>query len=157
MTEDEKDKRIGELEDELMRRNERISELRDEVDELRDKITRMRDHVEEGRAITESWCETFDMKLTEDNCWTWKPFWDEHYQLIDDYNALVDRFNALVRDWNTHIAYAKPRRNVGRPLAASEAQVRQVRRLHRGGLDVETFVDEAIGLSGGDAAKVSRK
>jgi chromosome segregation ATPase len=132
MAEDEKDKRIGELEDELKRKKERIGELRDEVDDLRDRLGRMREHLEESQRITESWCETFDMQLT-DGGWTWEPFWDEQNQLVDDYNALLARFNALVRDWNTHIAYAKPRRrNVGRPLAASEAQVRAVLRLRHG-------------------------
>ena len=154
---DDKDKRIGELEDELKRRDERIAELRNEVDELRETQDRLREHLEEGRAITESWCETFDMELTADNCWTWKPFWNEHNKIIDEHNALVARFNALVRDWNTHIADAKPRRNVGRPLAASAAQVRRVLKLRRGGLDIETLVSDAIGLDAADPAKLGSK
>ena len=154
---DDKDRRIGELEDELKRRNERISELKDEIDELRETQDRLREHIEESRTITESWCETFDMELTADNCWTWKPFWNEHSQIIDKHNALVARFNALVRDWNRHIADAKPTRNVGRPLAASAAQVRRVLKLRSGGLDIETLVGETIGLEGADIAKLGHK
>ena len=52
------------------------------------------------------------------------------------------------------IAYAKPRRNVGRPLAASEARVL---RLRRGGLDVEALIDEATWLPGSEPAKLSHK
>jgi hypothetical protein len=142
MTDDEKDRRIGELEGALKRRDERIAELRDEVDELRETQDRLREHIEESRTITESWCETFDMELNEDNCWTWKSFWNEWNALCDENDKLVGDFNALVRDWNTHIARAKPKRNVGRPLAASEAQVRQVRRLRRG----VDYMGEAVGL-----------
>ena len=101
------------MEDALKRRDERIAELKDEVDELRETQDRLREHIEESRTITESWCETFDMELTADNCWTWKPFWNEYSRIIDKHNALVARFNALVRDWNKHIADAKPTRNVG--------------------------------------------
>src|SRR5215467_2205732 len=109
---------IGELQDEIKARDRRLEELREEVDELRELTNQLREHVEEADEITESWCETFDMVLTDDGCWTWAPFWDEHNKTIDDYNELVD-------DWNK---YAVPllrgiKRNVGRPLAASEADI----------------------------------
>jgi hypothetical protein len=77
------------------------------------------------------------MVLTDDNCWTWKPFWNEHNKLVDDYNALV-------RDWNKYIWTARPRRNVGRPLAASEAQRQQVLRLRQSGLDREAFFESLL-------------
>ena len=156
---DDKDKRIGELEDELKRSKERIAELKDEVDELRETQDHMREHVEEGDRVIESWRETLNMELNSDNCWTWKPFWNEHNQIIDEHNALVARFNALVRDWNTHIADAKERRNVGRPLAASVAQVRRVLQLRKGGFDLETFANETVDfrLNGFEAAKLAHK
>lgn len=100
---DDKDKRIGELEDELKRRNERIAELRDEVDDLRKRQDRMREHVEESQRVIETWCDTFDIQLT-DGGWTWKPFWDEHLRIVDKHNAVITKYNALVRDWNAHLA-----------------------------------------------------
>jgi hypothetical protein len=108
---DDKNKRIGELEDQLKRSRERIAELRDELDELRERQDRMREHVEESDRVIESWCETFGMELTDDSIWTWKPFWDEYDRDIRDYNALLNKYNALVRDWNTFIAHAKPTRH----------------------------------------------
>lgn len=120
------EKRIADLEDELKQRDRRLAELRDEVDELRASRQKLIEACEEHEAITESWCETFDMELT-DGGWTWKPFWEQH-------NKLVDEHRHLVRLWNRHIAAAHPGRNVGRPLAASEAQIQEVRRLRRFGV-----------------------
>ena len=104
----------------------RVAELRDEVDELRQSKQRLIEACEEYEAITESWCETFSMELT-DGGWTWKPFWDAH-------NKLVDAYQHLVRQWNRYIAAAHPGRNVGRPLAASQAQIEEVQRLRRFGV-----------------------
>jgi hypothetical protein len=27
--------------------------------------------------------ETFDMEMTDDGTWTWKPFWEDHWRIID--------------------------------------------------------------------------
>lgn len=86
MAKDDK-RRIGELEDELKRRDRRIEELRREADEQRDLITRLREHTEDYLNCMERWKETFGMTITEDGSWTWEPFWDEHNALIDDYNT----------------------------------------------------------------------
>jgi hypothetical protein len=37
------------------------------------------------------------MELTDDNCWTLQPFWDEHDKLVDKHNDLVKRWNRIVR------------------------------------------------------------
>jgi hypothetical protein len=133
-------RRIGELEDHIKRKDERIAELRDEVDELRDLITRLRDRSDEYDSNIEQWCEAFGMEITEGG-WTWKPFWDEHNKLIDDYDALVRQWNACVPFLN------KQQRNVGRPLAASEAQVEEVRRLRKAGRSLRGIVDDtSLGL-----------
>jgi predicted nucleic acid-binding Zn-ribbon protein len=87
--EDDKRRRIGELEDVIKQRDQRIGELRDEVDELRELVTRLRDRSEEYDSSIEQWCEAFDMEMTEDGSWTWKPFLDEHNKLVDDYNAIT--------------------------------------------------------------------
>lgn len=124
--------RIGELEDQIKRKDERIAELRDEIDELRDLTSRLREHAEDYVNCLESWKETFGMVMTDDGKWTWEPFWDERDKLIDDYNKMV-------RDWNRHVV---PPRNVGRPLAASDAQVTQVRKLHKAGRSLRWIMEE---------------
>jgi hypothetical protein len=113
-----------------------IAELRDEVDELRELVTRLRERSEEYDSVTESWCEAFGMVMTESGSWTWEPFWDEHNTLIDDYNAIV-------RDWNRALPLINRRRQpVGRPLAASEAQVAQVLKLRKCGHSLRGIADE---------------
>ena len=60
------------------------------------------------------------MTQNENGKWTWEPFWDERNELIDDYNDLV-------RSWNKYLPLINGRTQpVGRPLAASEAQVATV-------------------------------
>jgi hypothetical protein len=75
------------------------------------------------------------MTLT-DGCWTWKPFWNEHNKLIDDYKDLVRRWNKYLPRIN-----GEPR-NVGRPLAASEAQCVQVFKLRKGGASLRDIAEE---------------
>jgi hypothetical protein len=129
-------KTIGELEDEIKQKDQRIEELRAEIDEQRELIQRLREHAEEYDQGIEAWCETFDMTMTEDGDWTWKPFWDEHWQTIDDYNALV-------RDWNKYLPKINGEpRNVGRPLAASKAQVKEVLWRHQTGESLRHIAEE---------------
>jgi len=79
--------------------------------------------------------------MTEDGSYTWEPFWDKHNKLIDDYNNLVRRWTKYVPFLNTR------KRNVGRPLAASEKQVAEVRRLRREGRSLRGIVDDtSLGL-----------
>ena len=126
-------KRIGELEDEIAHRDRRIVELRQEIDDLRDRVRRMEENVEDSANVIESWKETFDMEQTDDG-WTWKPFWEQHHKLIEDYNALV-------RQWNKYLPILR-RQNVGRPLAASEAQCIQVLKLHKAGNSLRGIAEE---------------
>jgi hypothetical protein len=35
------------------------------------------------RNVLESWRETFDMEMTDDGAWTWKPFWEDHWRIVD--------------------------------------------------------------------------
>jgi hypothetical protein len=55
--------------DELRQRDRRIAELRQELSELNDLVQRMREHAEDYVASIESWCDTFDMELTDDGKW----------------------------------------------------------------------------------------
>lgn len=55
----------------------------------------------------------------------WGPFRRKHNELVDDYNDLVGR-------WNKYLPIINQRTQpIGRPLAASEAQVDTVRKLHK--------------------------
>src|SRR6516225_8306035 len=109
--------RIGELEDEIKHKDRRIEELRQEIDEQRELIQRLREHAEDYANVFEQWKELFEMTMTDKGTYTWGPWWDNHNKLIDDYNDLVRRWNKYLPLINSDI-----KRNVGRPLAASEAQ-----------------------------------
>lgn len=130
---DDNERKIGELQDQVKYRDRRIEELRRELDESRDLIRRMEECVEDGGNVIESWCETFDMEQTADG-WTWKPFWEEHWAMIASYNELVHRWNRVVPLINIQ--------PVGRPLAASEAQVAQVLKLHKAGCSLRGIAEE---------------
>jgi uncharacterized coiled-coil DUF342 family protein len=128
--------RVGELQDELKRRDERIAELHQEIDELRDLLNRMEESVDDSANVIERWKEAFDMAETESGSWTWKPFWDER-------KALVDKFNDLVRQWNKYLPVINGRTQpVGRPLAASEVQQATVRKLHKAGKSLRWIAEE---------------
>jgi hypothetical protein len=133
--------RVRELEDAIKQRDARIQELRDEIDEQRDLINRLREHADDYVNSIEAWKESFGMTMTEDGKWTWAPFWNGHGELIDAYNDLV-------RQWNKYLPRINGEpRNVGRPLAASEAQCVQVLKLHKGGVSLRAIVDETnLGL-----------
>jgi hypothetical protein len=81
------------------------------------------------------------MVLNDDGKWT-------SAEWIKDCEAYHDRYvelqwNKFVPDYNATVL----RRNVGCPLAASEAQVAQVRKLHKQGVSLRGIVDEtSLGL-----------
>jgi hypothetical protein len=134
---DDDKKRIGELEDDLKHRDGRISELRQEIDELRDLVERQRENVEDAANVIQNWQETFEMVQSEDG-WHWGPFWDNH-------NKLVEKYNDLLRDWNKFVSEYNGvvrKRNSGRPLAASEAQVAQVLKLRARGTSLRDIAEE---------------
>jgi hypothetical protein len=85
--------------------------------------------------ISLCWRETFGMELVEGG-WTWQPFWDDHWKLVARFGDLVKRWNRAVPILNAGS------QEVGRPLAASEAQIATVRRLHKQGKSLRWIVDE---------------
>ena len=84
------------------------------------------------------WIEAFDMVQNEAGEWLWDPFIDRHERLHDDYLALQREWNRFVPEYN---AMVQPR-NIGRPLAASEAQVAQVRKLRKAGRSLRSIAEE---------------
>jgi hypothetical protein len=127
---------LGELEDELKRRDQRIEELRQEADEMRDLVRRMEESIEDADNVIEAWKEALEMEETEAGVWTWKPFWDARWKLVDDYNDLVRRWNKFLPVINGR---TQP---VGRPLAASEAQQATVRKLRKAGKSLRWIAEE---------------
>ena len=143
---EDKDKRIAELEDAVKIRDRRIEELRSEVDEQRELIRALEESTDDYTNSIESWCEAFGMEMTEDGAWTWKPFITEMIAkeielnaLKRDYNALVAQHNDLVNTWNIkHMGG----RNVGRPLEASDAQCETVLKLRERGASLNDIAAE---------------
>jgi hypothetical protein len=125
---------IADLEEKLEAKDKRIAELRDELDEERERCQRLREHVEDRESIIQSWIEAFELELKDDGNYSMGSF-------LAGYNKHVDEYNDLVRQWNRFCVSAR-QRNVGRPLAASDAQCVQVLKLHKAGHSLRAIVDE---------------
>ena len=138
-----KSDRIAELEDELKQRDAHIKELRTDLNKAEQLIGEMREQVEDTNALVEAWIECFDMVLNDDGKWTtaeWikdcEAYHDRYVELLKQWNKFVPRYNAAILQ-----------RNVGRPLAASEAQAERVRKLHKQGMSLRGIVEEtSLGL-----------
>ncbi len=140
MATDDYDERDADwLRDHLRQRDRDVSELRSEIDGLRDLIQRFEEHADDYNDTLESWRQTFQMELNADGAWTWEPFWDLYQGVIDRYTALRREWNRFVPEYNAAIA---PQQNIGRPLAASDAQVATVRKLHKAGKSLRWIVEE---------------
>lgn len=146
----ENDKRIDTLKDEIKRRDRRIEELRSEIDEQRDLIERLRENVDDFANCLESWKEAFEMELNEKGEWTWQPFQMESLECRftveaqrKEHNALVAKHNELTRKWNAKLLGGQP---VGRPLNASETQIKTVLEMRERGTSLRTIAEET-GLS----------
>jgi hypothetical protein len=134
--------RVDELESELKQRDERIKVLRLELNEAEQLISEEREHVEEADRLIDSWIESFDMTQGENGKWTYN-------QWVNDCVAARDNYLDLVKKWNRHVSAfnnAIIRRNVGRPIAASEAQQAQIIQHHKTGKS-ERWIAEEMTLS----------
>jgi hypothetical protein len=105
-------------------------------------IAELREHVQDARALVESWIEAFDMELGDDGLWGFARWNADYDALHEAHTALLRRWNALVPKYNAAI---EPR-SLGRPLAASEAQQRQILALRKVGTSLRAIVD-ITGLS----------
>jgi hypothetical protein len=136
---------IGGLQDELKARDKRIEELRGETDELRDLLKRMEEQIDDDAGLIDSWIEGFGMQLTDKGTYTFDPWVDQTLDIRDRYQELLRKWNQFVPQYN---AVVVPRhRNVGRPLAASEAQQEQVLKLRKRGMSLRDIAEEtSLGL-----------
>ena len=138
-----KSDRIAELEDELKQRDARNKELRADLNKAEQLIGEMREQVEDASKLIDSWIEAFEMVLGDDGKYTTAEWTKDCEAYHDRYVALLKKWNKFVPDYNAVVL----KRNVGRPLAASEAQVVQVRKLHKRGVSLRGIVDEtSLGL-----------
>ena len=133
----------AELEDDLKERDRRLADLRRELDEARDLIQRQDEQLQDTEALIENWKEAFDMTLGDDGLWQLPEFVATANQYHDKYVALLKDWNKLVPRYNATII----KRNVGRPLAASDAQVATVRKLRAEGQSLRAIAEETnLGL-----------
>jgi DNA repair exonuclease SbcCD ATPase subunit len=129
--------RIGALEDELKQRDARIRELRADLNKAEALISEEREHVEDADALIDAWIEAFDMMQGDDG-WSFKDWVDDCILFKDKYLELLKEWNRFVPDYNAAVR-PKP---VGRPLAADEAQQRQVLKLHKRGMSLRKIAAE---------------
>jgi hypothetical protein len=133
----------ADLEADLKERDRRIADLKHELDEARDLIQRQDEQLQDVDGLIESWKEGFGMVLDDDGLWHFDNF-------VATANKYHDQYVALVKDWNKFVpAYNATviKRNVGRPLAASDAQVKTVRKLRDEGLSLRRIAEETtLGL-----------
>ena len=121
--------------DELRHRDRLIAELRQEQDEANDLMRRFREHAEDYDATLESRRETFDMELTDEGKWTWKPFLGQLGEAVEQYRS-GETLESGGANSQRQSAGSRP------SLAASEAQIAAVRRLHKQGKSLRWIVDD---------------
>jgi hypothetical protein len=130
--------RVAQLEDELKQRDERIKDLRRELNEAEELISEEREHVEQAIAVINSWKEAFNMVQDENGVWQWNEWVATWKKQAKAYDELVTKWNRFVGEYNALVL----KRNMGRPLLASEAQVQQVRKLRKAGKSLHAIEEE---------------
>jgi hypothetical protein len=137
--------RIEELEVDLRYRDDQIKELRQDNSRASDLVAEMREHVEDGNALIESWIESFGMQLNEDGKYSFgrELLLDQHSKLLETHSKLLRQWNKFVGDYNRTVAP----RGLGRPLLASDAQAKEVRKLRKAGISLRGIAEQTgLGL-----------
>lgn len=129
----------AELEDDLKERDRRIADLKAELEETRDLAQRQDEQLQDVEAVFEGWKEAFEMTVGDDGLWSFPQFIATANQYHDKYVALLKNWNKFVPEYNAAVSVNK--RNVGRPLAASEAQVATVRKLRAEGQSLRAIAE----------------
>jgi len=137
--------RIAELEAELKQRDAKIKLLTTERDEAQELLSQMRQHVEDHDRLIEQWIEVFEMQQNEAGTWIFDPqqseLWTAYDELLKQNKDLIGQWNKFVPQYN---ATVNPR-PIGRPLAASVAQQRDVVKRRKAGASLRTIA-HATGL-----------
>jgi len=137
--------RIAELEDALKEKERRLEELKADLDKANDLVQRQDEHVQDCREMMDQWIEAFEMVQGDSSAWEWS-------ELVVSGAKWHSRYVDLVREWNRNVADFNAtmvrRRNVGRPLAASDAQRQTVIKLRTAGKSLRAIADEtSLGLT----------
>ena len=135
---------VEELEADLRHRDDQIKELRQEHSQAVDLVDEMREHVEGANELVESWIEAFGMELDESGMYDFGRdlLVDQHSKLIEKHNKLLREWNKFVGEYNSTVAP----RDLGRPLQASEAQIKEVRKQRKRGASLRAIAAQT-GLS----------
>ncbi len=121
--------KVEELEVDLGHRDEQIKELREERRRAVDLVDEMRDNIEDSNSLIDSWIEAFGLELGADGTYSWPKHRveDQYSDLLEKHYQLIRKFNKFIGDYNRTVAP----RNFGRPLEASEVQIKKVRQLRK--------------------------
>jgi hypothetical protein len=118
------------LQETIRQHEAKIKELRADLDEAHELIDQMREQIEDSNATFDNWIEAFDMVMNEKGEWTW------HEGFLKGNDSLQSKYGELLKNWNRFVsrynAVIAPR-PIGRPLAASEAQTKEVNRRRKAG------------------------
>ncbi len=129
-------------------KDRRIADLKRELDEAYALISEQADAVQDAQGMIDQWKDAFEMVLDDDGVWQWNADFieDEVNVWFGKYMTLAAEWNKFVDEYNTTV---RGPRNVGRPLAASEAQCKEVRRLrHKVGMSLREIAGEtSLGLN----------
>lgn len=139
--------RVEELQADLRYRDDQIKELREECGRAIDLVAEMREHVEDSNALIDSWIEVLGMEQNDDGVWIFdgkqSKVWEAFSKLFEEQEKLLRQWNKFVGDYNSTVAP----RGLGRPLQASEAQIKEVRKLRKAGNSLRTIAAQTgLGL-----------
>jgi lambda repressor-like predicted transcriptional regulator len=130
--------RIAELEDQLKQKERRLQELKADIDKTNDLVERMREHVQDRSDLIDSWIEAFGMELDESGNWTYAKWVSAAETWHDMYADVVRQWNRFVPEYNAKVR----RRNVGRPLDATDAQRETILKLRKRGMSLRAIAEE---------------
>ncbi len=137
--------RIAELEDALKEKERRLQELKADLDESNDLVRRQGEHVRACAETVEAWKAAFKMEPRDDGVWVWNESVVAGERWHDRYVDLVHKWNRNVADFNATMVR---RRNVGRSLAASDAQRQTVIKLRTAGKSLRAIAEQtSLGLT----------
>jgi hypothetical protein len=113
---------IHNLESDLRDRDDKIKRLQADLGEARDLVDKMRERLQDATDNVDNWISVFDLRQNEAGVYVYdreqSEVWERHAELMDVHNKLVRKWNKFVGEYNGTV---RPR-DIGRPLAASEAQ-----------------------------------
>lgn len=132
--------RVTELEDEVKLLKRQLDDARAERDDALATIGEQNEWLEDQRSVLDQWIAAFDMVQNDKGEWSFGEWVRQRDELTDKYFAQIADWNKFVGQYNAVVA---PKwRNIGRPLAASDAQKARVLGLRKEGESLQSIADE---------------